>query len=93
MSTRALCESRLIYYVKESWPGEVDTDLPLINTYGDQGERQDDEDGSSHINHTSFSLPACVWCVCLCMCVSVCVFVFVCVSVCVCMSVCIGLCL
>lgn len=25
---------------------EGDTDLPLINTDGDQGERQDDEDGS-----------------------------------------------
>lgn len=32
---------------------EGDTDLPLINTDGDQGERQDDEDGSFHINHPS----------------------------------------
>lgn len=33
-----------------------DTDLPLINTDGDQGERQDDEDWSSHINHPSSGL-------------------------------------
>lgn len=40
--------SGVIYYVKEGWSGggskEGDTDLPLINTDGDQGERQDDED-------------------------------------------------
>lgn len=43
---------------------EGDTDLPLINTDGDQGERQDDEDGSSHINHPYSSLACvfvCVW--------------------------------
>lgn len=51
--------SGVIYYVKEGLLGgsrEGDTDLPLINTDGDQGERQDDEDGSSHINHPSFRL-------------------------------------
>lgn len=58
--------SGVIYYVKEGWFGgskEGDTDLPLINTDGDQGERQDDEDGSFHINHPSSRL------VCIYVCV------------------------
>ena len=53
---------------------EGDTDLPLINTDGDQGERQDDEDGSSHINHPSSRLACLSKCMCVCVrvCVSVC---------------------
>lgn len=53
----SFCVSAVIYYVKEGWlqgwwwwwwgGGRWrggDTDLPLINADGDQGERQDDED-------------------------------------------------
>ena len=54
---------------------EGDTDLPLINTDGDQGERQDDEDGSSHINHPSSRLACVCVLVYVCVCVGVCKYV------------------
>lgn len=59
------------------WGG--DTDLPLINADGDQGERQDDEDWSSHINHPSSGLLSV--CVSVRVCVRACVFVRACACV------------